>query len=244
MERIVLITGGATGIGKACAEKFAENGDIVIIHYNKSKNDALDLCEKLNKKTTADIVQANLEDVKEIAKMFNFIQKKYKKLDILVNNAGMSYEKFFADNTDAEILQMIQTNLTSAILCSKHALPFMLEHKLGSVINISSIYGIFGGSCESVYSATKAGLIGFTKALAREVGEANIRINCVAPGSVNTRMNKNFSKEEQQQFFANSAIKRMAEPKEIASAVFFLASEEASYVTGVILPIDGGYTCV
>ena len=239
MERIVLITGGATGIGKACAEKFAENGDIVIIHYNKSKNDALDLCEKLNKKTTADIVQANLEDVKEIAKMFNFIQKKYKKLDILVNNAGMSYEKFFADNTDAEILQMIQTNLTSAILCSKHALPFMLEHKLGSVINISSIYGIFGGSCESVYSATKAGLIGFTKALAREVGEANIRINCVAPGSVNTRMNKNFSKEEQQQFFANSAIKRMAEPKEIASAVFFLASEEASYITGQTIVVDG-----
>lgn len=239
MKRIVLITGGATGIGKACAEKFAENGDIVIIHYNKSKKDALDLCEKLNKKTTADIVQANLEDVKEIAKMFNFIQKKYKKLDILVNNAGMSYEKFFADNTDAEILQMIQTNLTSAILCSKHALPFMLEHKLGSVINISSIYGIFGGSCESVYSATKAGLIGFTKALAREVGEANIRINCVAPGSVNTRMNKNFSKEEQQQFFANSAIKRMAEPKEIASAVFFLASEEASYITGQTIVVDG-----
>lgn len=239
MKRIVLITGGATGIGKACAEKFAENGDIVIIHYNKSKKDALNLCEKLNKKTTADIVQANLEDVKEIAKMFNFIQKKYKKLDILVNNAGMSYEKFFADNTDAEILQMIQTNLTSAILCSKHALPFMLEHKLGSVINISSIYGIFGGSCESVYSATKAGLIGFTKALAREVGEANIRINCVAPGSVNTRMNKNFSKEEQQQFFANSAIKRMAEPKEIASAVFFLASEEASYITGQTIVVDG-----
>ena len=239
MKRIVLITGGATGIGKACAETFAENGDIVIIHYNKSKKDALNLCEKLNKKTTADIVQANLEDVKEIAKMFNFIQKKYKKLDILVNNAGMSYEKFFADNTDAEILQMIQTNLTSAILCSKHALPFMLEHKLGSVINISSIYGIFGGSCESVYSATKAGLIGFTKALAREVGEANIRINCVAPGSVNTRMNKNFSKEEQQQFFANSAIKRMAEPKEIASAVFFLASEEASYITGQTIVVDG-----
>lgn len=240
MEKCVLITGSATGIGKACAKKFAKEGFNLLLVYNNSEKEANILKQELSKFCKVELYKCNFENPQEIQNMYKHFKNNNKKIDVLVNNAGISYEKLLIDQSDEDIIKMIQINLTSQILNAKYASKLMLENG-GSIINISSIYGLYGGACESVYSATKGGLISFTKALAKELGSANIRVNAICPGAIDTKMNSNLTKQEIENFSSNVALGRFGYPIEVANTIYFLASEDASYITGAILSVDGGY---
>jgi len=239
MKQTILITGGATGIGRACVEAYAKTGAHVIFTYNKSEKEAKELVESLSKNYSLESVKCDVKNYEEICKMFNLISKKHKKLDILINNAGISREELLIDQTVQDIENMLGVNLTAAILSSKLAVEMMLRHG-GSIVNISSVYGISGEAMEAVYSASKAGLIAFTSALAKEVGSAGIRVNCIAPGIIDTRMNDGFTNAEKASFVAGSALKRIGKPEEIANVAVFLTSPESSYITGQTIRVDGG----
>jgi len=239
MKQVVLITGGATGIGRACVEAYAKTGAHVIFTYNKSETEAKNLRERLSKNYEVESIKCDVKNYEEICKMFDFIAKKYKKLNILINNAGISHEELLIDQTVQDIENILGINLTAAILSSKLAVEMMLISG-GSIVNISSVYGISGEAMEAVYSASKAGLIAFTGALAKEVGSAGIRVNCIAPGIIDTRMNDGFTNAEKASFVAGSALKRIGKPEEVASVAVFLTSPEASYITGQTIRVDGG----
>jgi len=217
----VLITGGATGIGKACAEEFLKNGYDVVITYN----------ETLPESQGIKAVKCNLESPAEIRELFDTVGD----VDVLVNNAGVSLIKMINDVTVDDYEKVTAVNERAVYFCSKYAALSMLKKHSGAIINISSIWGIEGASCETLYSMTKAGVIGLTKALAKELAPSNIRVNCVAPGIIDTRMNALFDKEELEN---EVPLGRLGTPEEVAKAVLFLA--ESEYITGETLNINGG----
>lgn len=217
----VLITGGATGIGKACAELFLSRGYDVVITYNET------LPEIENVKA----VKCNLKSTADIEKLFDEI----KDIDVLVNNAGVSLIKMINDVTYDDYETVCDVNQRAVYFCSKYAALDMLKRKSGAIINVSSIWGIEGASCETLYSMTKAAVIMLTKSLSKELAPSNIRVNCVAPGIIDTRMNACFDKQELEN---EVPLGRLGKPEEIASAVLFLAENE--YITGEILNVNGG----
>ena len=220
MKRI-LITGGATGIGKACAEEFLKNGYEVVITFNKT-------APEIN---GVQAVKCNLESLDEIMALFDEAGN----IDVLVNNAGVSLIKMINDVTPEDYEKITAVNERAVYFCSKYAALGMIKKQSGAIINISSIWGVDGASCETLYSMTKAGVIGFTKALAKELAPSNIRVNCVAPGIIDTRMNSVFDKKELEN---EVPLGRLGTPEEVARAVFFLA--ESEYITGETLNINGG----
>ena len=171
--------------------------------------------------------------------MIEYVLKKYEKIDILVNNAGISQIKLFTDLTDEDIDSMLNINLKSVFYVTQETIKNMLHNKSGCIINISSVWGITGGSCEVHYSAAKAGIIGMTKALAKEIGPSNIRVNVIAPGAIDTEMNKNLSKEDIEELEKEIPLKRMGIPEDIANSVYMLISNE--YITGEVIKVDGGW---
>ena len=193
MEKVVIVTGASRGIGREIAKELAEKGYIVIANYNKSEKQAQDL-QKENK--NIEIYKADVSNRNEVKEMIKYILGKYKKIDILINNAGISSYKLFTDVTDEDWNKIIKNNLYSVFCVTQEVLPNMISNKNGCIINISSIWGIIGSSCESIYSVSKAGIDAITKSLAKELGPSNIRINSIAPGIINTNMNKNLNKEE------------------------------------------------
>ncbi len=229
--RNVLITGGARGIGAATARAFAALGDRVIINYNKSKKEAEELAEELG----GIAIYADVSKPDEIKKMFAQIGA----VDILINNAGICGFYMLDAMTDEEWTNMIDTNLSSVFYCSREALPHMIRQKSGVIVNVSSMWGICGASCEVAYSAAKAGVIGFTKALAKEVGPSNVRVNCVAPGAIDTDMNKALDDEARAAICDETPLGRFGTPDEIAKAIVFLADEN-SFITGQVLSPNGG----
>ncbi len=240
MQKVALITGASRGIGRACAEMLARNNIKVIANYNKSESKAIELQSKLKQEgIDIDIFKADVTNKEEINEMVKYVLGKYKKIDILINNAGISQVKVFTDITDEDWENMIKTNLSSVFYTTRKVLPNMIHNKSGCIINISSVWGITGGSCEVHYSATKAGIIGLTKALAKEVGPSNIRVNAIAPGEINTDMNKNLSKEEIEELNKEIPLGRIGEPEDIARCVQSLV--EDTYITGQVLTIDGGW---
>ena len=236
-----LITGSSKGIGFAIAEAFANKGYNIILN-GKSDVKGLDTAvDEIKKKADVIGILADISVPEDVSRLINEGIKKFGSVDVLVNNAGMDYFGMFQDMTFAEIHENISNNLMSALYTTKEALSTILFPKISVVINVTSIWGVTGASCEVAYSAAKAGIIGFTKALAKELGPAGTRVNAVACGLINTRMNNRMDESEKNEFLKKVPLRRMGEPEEVAAAVVFLASDAARYITGQVLCIDGGY---
>lgn len=228
--KTVLITGGVRGIGLGIARAFQKKGYEVIITYSKDEESA-----KKAKDEGFTVVLCDVKSESQVQKLFSDI----KKLDVLVNNAGVSLIKQIQDTTLEEAEFLMRTNFTGAFLCSREAVKKMLRFGGGLIVNIASVWGETGASCESVYSASKAALIGFTKSLSKELAPSDIRVNSVSPGVIDTAMNRHFSKEELSEICKEIPLQKMGSPMDVASAVVFL--EENEYITGVDLPVGGGF---
>lgn len=242
MKETVLITGSSRGIGRVAAELFAADGYNIAINYLKSRIAAEALCDKLiSQGCDAIAIQADVSDRLQVDEMVKEISGHFGYISALVNNAGIAQEAVFSDITIADWDRMLAVNLTGVFNCCQAVLPLMLRNHSGSIVNVSSMWGVTGGSCEVHYSAAKAGVIGLTKALAKELGPSGIRVNCVAPGVIDTDMNAGFSKEDFAPLLAQTAAGRRGKAEEVANAILFLASRKSSYITGQVLSVDGGF---
>ena len=235
--KTVLITGGSRGIGRETVRIFSKNGYNVAFTYRSSRNEA----ECLAKETGALAIMADSSNEADVISAVSKTIDAYGKIDCLVNNAAISSFSLFTDITLDEWNNMIGVNLTGAFLYSKYVIPDMLKRKTGRIINISSMWGLVGSSCEVHYSTAKAGLIGMTKALAKELGPSGITVNAIAPGVINTDMNSALTDEDREALINDTPLMRIGEPTDIAEAILFLAGEKASFITGEVLNISGGY---
>ncbi len=235
MNKTVVITGSSRGIGKATALEFAKSQYNVVITYNTHEEDALFLFNEISKYTRADIVKLDLGNFEEVKKTAEKLSSMYPTIDVLVNNAGISGRDLFTEQEDDELCRMVNVNLTGTMLFTKEILKKMLRTESGSIVNVSSIWGRVGGSMEVVYSASKAGIIGFTKALSKEVAPMGIRVNAVAPGAIDTEM---LTEVERVGLDDSIPLGRLGRPEEVAKSIKFLA--ESSFITGEILSVDGG----
>ena len=239
--KTALITGASGGIGTAIAEKLCEDGFYVLLHGYKNTDKLTELKNKLNENgVNAQDYVCDISNYFEVANMFSEIDLLYGGLDVLVNNAGISSIKPFTDISYNEWTEMIDTNLTGVFNTCHFAVPQMIRRKRGKIINISSIWGITGASCETHYSASKAGIIGFTKALASELAPSDIQVNCVAPGAIETKMNSSLSEDEIRDFVESIPAGRLGTPEDVAEAVSFFASSKSDYITGQVLSPNGG----
>ena len=239
MNKIVLVTGASRGIGREIAEKLAQKGYQVIANYNKSEEKAKELKEK---NPNIDIYKADVSKRDDVHKMVEYIMQKYKKIDVLVNNAGISISGVFTDVTDEEWNKIINNNLYSVFCTTQEVLPNMIARKEGCIINISSIWGIVGSSCETIYSVAKAGVDGMTKSLAKELGPSNIRVNSIAPGIIDTEMNSNYTLDEIEEIKEEIPLERIGKKSDISKCVEWLINDE--YTTGQIISINGGWVII
>ncbi len=243
MNKVVLITGASRGIGAATAVYFAEQGFNVAMNFEKNKTAAKKVAEKIESfGKRALLVQGDVSNP-EIAKhIVETTQKELGNIDVLVNNAAVSKQALFTDVTPKEASRIYEVNVGGMFNMISAILPQMIHEKKGSIVNISSIWGICGASCEVHYSATKAAIIGATKALAQELAPSNIRVNCVAPGVIQTDMNAHLSKEDIENLKDETPLGKIGTPEDVAKAVFFLASDEFSpFTTGQVLSPNGGF---
>lgn len=236
-NKAVLVTGGVRGIGKAITETFAEKGYTVIANYINSDNNAIMLKEQFN---NVHIYKADISNENDVNNMVKYIEKNIGGIDILVNNAGIAQQKLFTDITADDWLKMININLSGVFYCCKAVLPNMIKKKSGKIINISSMWGQVGGSCEVHYSASKAGVIGLTKALAKEVGLSGIAVNCICPGVISTDMMSSFSESDIKALKDETPLQCIGMPKDIADMVYFLAKDSTKFITGQIIGVNGG----
>ncbi|PKM63471.1 MAG: 3-oxoacyl-ACP reductase [Firmicutes bacterium HGW-Firmicutes-21] len=232
--KTVLVTGGSRGIGKAICESFSAAGYFVVINYNKSEKEAVALCKSLK---NAVAYKADVSKKDEVAAMLTA----FPDIDVLVNNAGVSLFGVFHGANDEDIRRLYEVNLFGTLNISRAVLPSMIRKKSGVIINISSVWGECGASCEVDYSASKAAIIGFTRALAKEAGPSGIRVNCVCPGVINTDMNARLSIEETESLVENIPLERLGTPQDVANSVLFLAGDRAEYITGAVLSVNGGF---
>ena len=239
MEKVAIVTGGSRGIGRAIVEDLARKGIKVIANYNQSEEKAKGLKENLEKENIfIDIFKADVSKRNEAKEMIEYTIKKYGKIDILINNAGINQEKMFQDITDEDWDNVMKVNLYSVFCTTQEVISYMIKQKNGCIINISSIYGINGGSCAVAYSATKAGIDGMTKALAKELGPSNIRVNSIAPGCMNTDMNAYLTEEEWNEIKEETPLEKIGEGIDIAKCVEWLI--EDNFTTGQVISINGG----
>lgn len=240
----VLITGGTGGIGTAMCVAFAQTGRNIAVHYNKSRKKADNLVGVLRDSygVNAIAVQANVADRPSVNTMFDKIDSELGGVDILINNAGIAQQKLFTELTQDDWKAMLGTDLDGVFNCTQEALKrYMIPNHRGVILNISSMWGQAGASCESHYSAAKAGVIGLTKALAKELGLSNIRVNCIAPGVVMTDMMKDFDDRTILDLKEETPLNVLGTPKDIADAAVFLCSDRAKFITGQVLGVNGGY---
>ncbi|MCQ2978657.1 MAG: 3-oxoacyl-ACP reductase FabG [Clostridia bacterium] len=243
INKVVLVTGSSRGIGKAIATAFCKMGCRVIINSN-TYIDQLEATYNELKAINPNVImiKADVTNPEEVENMFRIIYDTYGRLDILVNNAGISRSNLLTDTKFEEWNEVITTNLTSAYLVSKCALNSMISNKQGSIINISSMWGEYGASCEIAYSASKGGLNAFTKSLAKEVGPSKIRVNAIACGFIDTTMNDCYTEEEKKDFIYNHTIlSEIGTADDVANLVVFLASDKSRYITGQVIGVDGGF---
>lgn len=240
MERIAIVTGASRGIGREIAKCLARENIKVIANYNKSEEKAIELKEELKKENIEiDIVKADVSKRVDAKKLVNYAIERYGKIDILINNAGISEYKIFTDETDEDWNRVINTNLYSAFAMSQEVIPNMVHNKSGCIINISSIWGMVGSSLEVLYSISKAGMDGLTKALAKELGPSNIRVNSVAPGAIDTDMNADLSEAELKELEEDTPLGRIGKPEDIAKCVKWLVGD--TFTTGQVISINGGW---
>ena len=238
---VVFITGGSRGIGKAVALKYAENGYDVVTNY-VSDNADLEATKKEIEETGADILffKADVTKKEEIDNLIKEIMNKFGRIDVLVNNAGITKDMLLLRMQEEDFEKVIDVNLKGTFTVTKAVAPIMMKQRDGKIINLSSVVGVSGNAGQCNYSASKAGIIGFTKSLAKELASRNIRVNAVAPGFIQTRMTDVLSDNVKEKIFNEIPLKRMGTDKEVASVVYFLGSEESSYITGQVINIDGG----
>lgn len=236
----ILLTGASGGIGYAIARKFLENSDArMILQYNTHAQKIVSLKEEFPYRI--DSYKADLSDEKSVVEFLKKIDSDYKRLDIIIHSAGISVVDTINHTKVEDISKIINVNLKSPILITQKLVGKMIEKKSGVIIFISSMWGITGSSCESVYSATKGGIIAFSNSLSKELGPSNIRVNSVSPGFINTAMNDNIKVEDRDLFVSEIPLLRAGEATDVSNAIYFLCSDEASYISGANLRVDGGY---
>ena len=241
-RKTVIITGASRGIGRETALLFAKNEYNVVINYNKSEEQALLLENEINSKgKSAVAIKADVSNMNEVKAMIDETLKHFKSIDVLVNNAGIAEQKMFCDITENDWEDMLKVNVTGMFNTCKCVMPFMIHKKEGKIINVSSIWGLVGASCEVHYSTSKAAIIGFTKALAKELGPSNIKVNCVAPGVINTDMNANLDMETIDTLKEETPLGTIGKPIDIANAIYFLASDKSNFITGQVISPNGGF---
>ena len=231
------ITGGSRGIGAEAVRLLAKNGYKVAFTYYKSEEQAM----KLSEETGAFAVYCDVSKSDDVKNAVSRINDTLGSIDILINNAGIDEFALFCDITDEMWHRMIDTNLSSAFYASRAVLPSMISKKDGVIINVSSMWGEVGASCEVHYSVSKAGLIGMTKALAKEVGPSGVRVNCITPGVIDTDMNKNLSKDDLEQLKSDTPLGKIGKTEDVAKAILFLCSDDARFITGQVWGVNGGY---
>ena len=242
--KVAIITGASGGIGIKTAELFVKNGYLVLAQYNKDEKSLIELNNSLKDKDYSGSLipfKCDFLDKKSIDSAIEFISKSASHIDALVNNAGIDLYKLVTETTDEEWDEVFSVNAKSAFIMSKYALNSMISQKSGKIVNVSSIWGDKGASMETAYSASKSALIGFSKALAKEVSLSNINVNCICPGVIDTKMNDCFSEEEKAVLISETPLNRMGKPTEIAELIYFLCSDKADYITGQVITIDGGF---
>ena len=236
---VVLVTGASGEIGGAIARHFAVPGNSLVLGYNSGGDKARELSDSLiGSGINAMAVEADVSDSLRVESMFDMAEREMGEVDILINSAGLAHFGLLTELSDADWHRIINVNLTGVFLCCRRALKSMVKRKSGCIINISSVWGETGASCEAAYSAAKAGVIGLTRALAQEEGPSGIRVNCITPGLIESKMNSRLSADELREFTSAVALGRAGLPREVAHAAGFLA--ENSYVSGEVLRVDGG----
>ena len=239
MKKSAIITGGTKGIGRAIALKFYEQGYNIALIYKSDNKSANEFYSQLDADRVV-LIKADVSSFEEMKKMGESVISKFGRIDVLVNNAGISQQKMINDITENDWDNMFSVNVKSIFNCTKAVLDNMIHNKSGRIINISSMWGITGASCEVHYSATKSAVIGFTKALAKELGPSGITVNCVAPGLIDTDMNSSFTKETINEIVSETPIMRIGTGRDVAESVAFLASDDAGFITGQVLSVNGG----
>ena len=241
MEKIIVVTGASRGIGREIAKTLSRENNKVIACYNNSEKEATILKEELEKENKKiDIIKGDISKREDCKKIVEYVINKYKKIDVLINNAGISTYNLFTDITDEGWNRTINTNLNSVFYMSQETVKYMIKQKEGSIINISSIWGIVGASCEVAYSVSKAGIDGMTKALAKELGPSNIRVNSIAPGLIDTDMNNDLTKEELDNIINETPLCKIGKPEDIAKCIKWLVEDE--FTTGQVISINGGWS--
>ena len=242
MKHTILVTGSSRGIGRAAAERFAREGHRVALHCHERRAEADALCASLAAGGCSVMaVQGDVADEADVDRLFAQVRERFGPVDVLVNNAGIAPpEQLLTDCTAALWDRVFAVNVRGAFLCCRAALPDMIRKKRGSIVNVSSVWGVVGGSCETPYSASKAALIGLTRALAKEVGPSGVRVNCVAPGVIDTDMMAAFTAEDKAALAEETPVGRLGSADEVAQLLVFLAGESAGYITGQVFGVNGG----
>jgi len=241
MGKVAVVSGGSRGIGAAICTAFAKKGYTVIIDYAQSKEKAENLAQELRAQGfNAEACRCDVRDEEAVKALFEYVLEKYRRVDVLVNNAGVCDYHLFTDVSAESWDRIFDTNVKGTFFMSREALKNMIWNKSGRIINISSMWGICGSSCEVPYSASKAAVIGMTKALAKEVGPSGITVNCVAPGVIKTDMMKDLTDEVVQMLKDETPLGVIGSPEDIAGSVLFLASDEAKFITGQVISPNGG----
>ena len=240
-KQVVLVTGGSRGIGRAIALKYAKNGYNVVLNYISENTDIEGLTKEFEAYGIEVLfVKADISKANEVEELVKQATQKFGRIDVLVNNAGITKDTLLMRMKEEDFDKVIEINLKGTFLVTKQVIPYMMKKRDGRIINLSSVVGVAGNAGQSNYAASKAGIIGFTKSLAKEVASRNIRANCVAPGFIATDMTNVLSDEVKTNINAQIPMKRMGTPEDVANLVYFLGSEESSYITGQLIHIDGG----
>lgn len=240
-NKVAIVTGASRGIGKETALTLASYGATVIINYNGSKEKAEAVVEEiLAAGGCVKAIQANVADSDSVKTMIDDVKKEFGRIDILVNNAGITKDNLLMGMKEEDFDAVIDINLKGAFLCMKHVIRIMMKQRYGRIINMSSVTGVMGNAGQVNYAASKAGLLGMTKSLAREVGSRGITVNAVAPGFIDTEMTQVLPENVKEEMIASIPLKRAGQTKDIAETVAFLASDKAAYITGQTISVDGG----